>query len=48
MEKISRKKFSPDLKAKVSIDALKEQKMVAELAIQFDIHPMQIKILKKQ
>jgi transposase len=39
MKKISRKKFSPEFKAKVAIEALKEQKSIAELALQYDIHP---------
>ena len=47
MKKISRKKFSAEFKAKVSIEALKEQKTVAELAVQYDIHPTQIQTWKK-
>lgn len=47
MKKISRKKFSSEFKGKVAIDALKEQKTVAELALQYDIHPTQIQTWKK-
>ncbi len=47
MKKVSRKKFSPEFKAKVAIEALKEQKSVAELALQYDIHPTQIATWKK-
>ncbi|MFC3197602.1 transposase [Parapedobacter deserti] len=46
--KVSRKKFSADFKAKVAIEALKEQKTIPELAIQFDVHPTQIQSWKKQ
>ena len=47
MKKISRKKFSAEFKAKVAIEALKEQKTVAEMAVQYDIHPTQIQTWKK-
>ncbi len=48
MKKISRKKFTSEFKAKVAIEALKEQKTTAELAVQFDVHPSQIVQWKKQ
>ena len=48
MKKVSRKKFSAEFKAKVSIEALKEQKTLAELAVQYDLHPTQISLWKKQ
>lgn len=48
MKKVSRKKFSSEFKAKVALEALKEQKTIAELALQYDLHPTQISQWKKQ
>lgn len=47
MKKISRKKFNAEFKTKVALSAIKEQKTVAELAVQYDIHPTQIQTWKK-
>ncbi|WP_322518472.1 transposase [Chitinophaga sancti] len=43
-----RRKFNAAFKAKVAIEALKEQLTLAELAEKYDIHPTQITELKKQ
>ncbi len=43
-----RKKFTNEFKAKVALEAVKEIKTIAELAIEYDIHPNQISTWKKQ
>lgn len=43
-----RRNHSPAFKAKVAVAALKEEKTLAELAEQYDIHANQIRDWKKQ
>lgn len=43
-----RRVHPPAFKAKVAVEALKEQKTIAELASQYAIHPTQITTWKKQ
>ena len=43
-----RKRYSSEFKAKVAVDALKEQKTLSELANQYQIHSVQISTWKKQ
>jgi len=43
-----RKRYSSEFKAKVALDALKEQKTLSELANQYQIHSVQISTWKKQ
>jgi len=43
-----RRQFTPEFKAKVALEALKEQKTVAELATQYGVHPNQIGQWKRQ
>jgi transposase-like protein len=43
-----RKRHSPAFKARVALEAAKQAKTIAELAKQFQIHPVQISQWKKQ
>ena len=45
---MSRKKFTPEFKAKVAIEALKGHKTIAELSSEFSVHASQINAWKKQ
>ena len=42
MTKRPRRNHGPAFKAKVAMDGIKGEKMLAELAQQFDVHPNQI------
>ena len=44
----SRRVFNPEFKAKVALAALREDKTLAELCQQFELHPNQIIDWKKQ
>lgn len=43
-----RKKYSSEYKAKVAMSALLEQRTLAELASEYDVHPSQIVKWKKE
>ena len=42
-----RKTYSGKLKGKVAVEAVKEEKTMAELASQYEVHPTQIKAWKR-
>ena len=46
--KRKRKNFSSEFKAKVAIEAIKEQKTLAEIAQLYELHPNQISQWKKE
>jgi transposase len=48
MSKTSRRKFSAEFKAKVAIEAIKEQQTIEALSKKYDLHPTQINTWKKE
>ncbi len=48
MAKRSRRNHSPAFKAKVALAAIREEKTIAELAQQYDVHPNQITDWKRR
>jgi len=45
---MKRKRYSKDFKARVALEAIKEQKTAAELASEYEVHVSQINTWKKQ
>ena len=47
MSKTSRRKFTSEFKAKVCLEAIKEQQTIEGLSKKYDLHPTQINTWKK-
>ena len=45
---MTRRKFTSKFKTKVALEAIKEQKSLAEMAEKFDLHPNQISQWKRE
>jgi transposase len=43
-----RRSFAPELKAKVALEALREEATIAELAARYDVHPNLVTAWKRQ
>jgi len=43
-----RKKYSPEFKAKVALELIREEKTVAQLASEYGVHPVMLQRWKKQ
>lgn len=48
MTKRTRRNFSPALKAKICIEAIREEKTIAELAEEYEVHSNVIRTWKKE
>lgn len=46
--KRTRRTFSPDFKAKVAVEAIKEVKTISEIAQHYQVHPNQVSNWKKE
>lgn len=43
-----RKRYSPEFKARVTLELIREEKSVAELASEYGVHPVMLQRWKKQ
>jgi transposase-like protein len=45
---MKRRQFSPELKRKIAIEAIREQRTVNEIANAYEVHPAQVRKWKKE
>jgi transposase len=45
---MKRRQFSPELKKKIAVEAIKEQRTVNEIANEHQVHPVQVRKWKKE
>ena len=45
---MGRKKYSAEFKAKVALEAIREEKTINEIASQYGIHPQMVRVWKKE
>lgn len=45
---MTRRKFSPELKKKIALEAIREQRTINEIASSYEVHPVQIRKWKKE
>ena len=48
MTKVSRRKFTPEFKAKVALESVKEQQTIEVLCKKYELHPTQLNNWKKE
>jgi transposase len=45
---MKRRNFSPELKKKIAIEAIREQRSINEIAGAYEVHPVQVRKWKKE
>jgi putative transposase len=45
---MKRRQFSPEIKKKISIEAIREQRTINEIANAYEVHPAQVRKWKKE
>jgi len=45
---MQRKKFSAELKSKIALEAIKEQRTINEIASEYDVYPNQVSVWKRE